>query len=131
MNKVVHFEIPADDVERAQKFYKDLFGWGIEKAGEMPYWMIKTTECDENNMPKEPGSINGGMLKRDEQNDPSGTKPVIVINVPNVEEHCKKVEQAGGKVVMPVMKVGDMGMYARVEDTEKNIIGLWQDLKQH
>ena len=130
MDKVVHFEIPADDVDRAQKFYRDLFGWDIQKAGEMPYWTIKTVETDEKMMPKEVGAINGGMLKRDEENDPSGTKPVIVINVPNVEEHCKKVEEAGGKVVMPVMKVGDMGMYARVEDTEKNIIGLWQDLKK-
>ena len=131
MNKVVHFEIPADDVDRAQKFYKDLFGWDIEKAGEMPYWNIHTVETDDKMMPKEVGAINGGMLKRDEENDPSGTKPVIVINVPNVEEHCKKVENAGGKVVMPTMKVGDMGMYARVQDTENNIIGLWQDLKKH
>jgi len=129
MDKVVHFEIPADDVDRAQKFYKDLFGWDIQKSGEMPYWMIKTVETDEKMMPKEAGAINGGMLQRDEKNDPTGTKPVIVINVSNVEEYCKKVEEAGGKVVMPTMKVGDMGIYARIKDTENNIIGLWQNVK--
>lgn len=129
MNKVVHFEIPADDVNRAQKFYKDLFDWDIQKAGEMPYWMVKTVETDDNMMPKESGAINGGMLKRDEENDPSGSKPVIVIDVPDAEEYCRKVEQAGGKIVLSARKVGDMGTYARVEDTEGNVIGLWQILK--
>lgn len=129
MNKVVHFEIPADNVERAQKFYKSLFKWGIEQFGEMPYWAVRTVEVDEKMMPKEKGAINGGMLIRDEKNDPGSKNPVIVISVPNTEEYCKKVEKAGGKIVLPARKIGDMGMYARVKDTEGNIIGLWQDLK--
>jgi uncharacterized protein len=129
MNKVVHFEIPMDDTERAQKFYKELFGWEIIPAQGMPYWMVHTVACDENMMPKEAGAINGGMLKRDAEKDPSGVHPVIVIKVEDADEHCKKVESAGGKVVMPVVQVGDMGKYARVQDTENNVIGLWQDLK--
>jgi uncharacterized protein len=129
MNKVVHFEIPADNIERAQKFYKELFGWNIEKAGEMPYWIARSGECDENNIPKEAGFINGGMMKRDSEQDPSGTKPVIVIKVEDLDEHLKKIEEAGGKVAMSAIDVGDMGRYARVEDTENNIIGIWQDKK--
>jgi uncharacterized protein len=130
MDKVVHFELPADDTGRAQKFYKDLFGWDIQKAGEMPYWIVHTVETDEKMMPKESGAINGGMLKRDEQNDPGSSNPVLVIKVESTEDYCKKVEAAGGKIVLNTRKVGDMGLYARIKDTEGNVIGLWQDLKK-
>ncbi len=127
MNKVVHFEIPFDDQVRAQKFYQDVFGWQINKFGEMDYWMAMTCDCDQNSMmPKEPGAINGGLLKR----DPTGEHPVIVIDVQNLDEHLTKIESAGGKVVMEKMQVGDFGLYARVEDTEGNVIGVWQALKK-
>jgi hypothetical protein len=130
MNKVVHFEIPVDDIERAQKFYKDLFDWDIEKAGEMPYWHARTGETDDNtHMPKEAGFINGGLMQRDSENDPSGVKPIVVIKVEDLDEHLKKIEEAGGKTVMPAMDIGDVGRYARVEDTEKNVIGIWEDKK--
>lgn len=129
MNKVVHFEIPADNLGRAEKFYKEVFGWGINKVPPMPggdeYLMVTTVETDEKQMPKEAGAINGGLMKR----TPDMKGSVIVINVPNLEEHLKKIEQAGGKVVVPTQKVMDMGLYARVSDTEGNVIGIWQDLK--
>ncbi len=127
MNKVVHFEIPFDDQARAQKFYQDVFSWQINKVGEMDYWMAMTCESDQNlMMPKEPGAINGGLLKR----DPTGEHPVIVIDVQNLDEHLTKIESAGGKVVMKKMQVGDFGLYARVKDTEGNVIGIWQALKK-
>lgn len=125
MNKVVHFEIPADDLDRAKKFYQNIFGWRINDVSQMNYSMVTTVETDEKQMPKEAGAINGGLMKR----QASGESPVIVINVPSVDEYVNKVEQAGGKVAMPKMQVGDMGLYARVADTEGNVIGLWQDLK--
>ena len=58
MDKAVHFEIPADDLERAQKFYKSVFGWKMEQFPEMEYIMIRTTPVDEKHMPVEPGAIN-------------------------------------------------------------------------
>ena len=127
MDKVVHFEIPANDMERAQKFYKSIFGWEINKVPMpgMDYYIVKTVATDEKQMPMEPGAINGGMQKRMVPNE----SPVLVINVPSLDEYLKKVETAGGKIVMPKMQVGDMGLYARVSDTEGNVIGLWQDLK--
>lgn len=85
MDKVVHFELPADNVERAKAFYKNIFGWNIEKAGPMPYWIIHTVAVDEKMMPKESGTINGGMLHRDETNDPGSSKPVLVISVNDVK----------------------------------------------
>lgn len=65
------------------------------------------------------------MLRR----QPGYQAPVIVINVPSIDEYLRKIEKAGGKVVISKMKVGDIGLYARFQDTEGNVIGLWQDLK--
>lgn len=127
MDKVVHFEIPADDLKRAQKFYKEIFNWKINKA-PMPgpeYYMITTVATDEKQMPKEPGAINGGMMKRNAK----GEMPVLVINVPSLDKYLKKITAAGGKVVTPKQQVGDMGLYARITDTEGNVIGIWQNLK--
>ena len=127
MNKVVHFEIPYDDQQRAQKFYQDVFGWQINKFADMDYYLATTCKTDSNTMmPTEPGAINGGLL----QKDPTGGHPVIVIDVPSVEEHLKKIESAGGKIVMPAIQIGDFGLYARVADTEGNVIGIWQLLKK-
>lgn len=126
MNKVVHFEIPFDDQKRAQKFYQDVFGWQINKFEGMDYWIAHTCEVDQKSMmPKETGAINGGLTKRDS----SGPNPVIVIDVPNLDEHIKKIETAGGKLVMPKIQVGEFGLYSRVKDTEGNIIGIWQTIK--
>ncbi len=126
MNKVAHFEIPYDDQQRAQKFYQEVFGWQINKFPDMDYYLVTTTPSDENMRPKEPGAINGGLLKK----DPTGEHPVLVIDVPSIDEHIKKIESAGGKVVMPKMEIGDFGLYARVADTEGNVIGIWQLLKK-
>lgn len=123
MNKVVHFEIPYDNASRAKKFYQDVFGWQVNDMPEMNYSMVMTTPADPNTMmPKEPGAINGGMMQR----DPTSAAPVIVIDVESVDSHLAKIEKAGGKTVMPKIKVGDFGFYARVKDTEGNVIGIWQ-----
>ena len=66
MNSVMWFEVPYDDSDRAQKFYKDTFGWQINKIPDMEYFMAMTTESDPQTMqPKNPGAINGGMFKKD------------------------------------------------------------------
>ena len=127
MNKVVWFEIPFDESERAQKFYKDVFGWQINHFPDMDYYAAITTDTDPKTMePKEPGAINGGLLKRDD----TGKHPVILIEVPSIDEHLKKIEQNGGKTVMPKVTVGNFGLYARVSDTEGNVIGIWEKIKQ-
>lgn len=120
------FEIPYDDSERAQKFYSETFGWQINKLPDMDYHMALTTESDPQTMqPKNPGAINGGMLKK----DPTGENPILVIGVDSVDEHIKKVKEAGGKIIMPKTDIGQFGFYARVSDTEGNVIGIWQSLK--
>lgn len=122
MDKVIHFEIPADNVVRAQDFYKNIFGWKIVEVPGMDYYFVTTVEADQNMVPKEPGAINGGMLKRSVSNE----QPIIVIQVPSIEEYLKKISNNGGKVVLPKMAVGSFGFYARVTDTEGNVIGLWE-----
>lgn len=75
---------------------------------------------------REAGAINGGMMKSENPKE----APAIVIGVSSVDEYIKKAEKSGGTVVMLKMSVGDMGLYARAADTEGNIIGIWQNLKQ-
>ena len=127
MDKVTHFEIPMDDLERAKEFYSKTFGWQIGEVPGMPYWMCNTVECDEKNMPKEMGAINGGMYKRGDQ----GSKtPVVVIDVKDIDASTEKIKENGGEVVMEKTKVGDMGYYLQFKDSESNIMGLWQSLKK-
>ncbi len=126
MDKVVHFEIPADDIERAQKFYSETFGWKMNPVPGMGYTILHTVEVDEKQMPRESGAINGGMMQR----RAPVSSPVVTINVADIDASLKKVEAKGGKIVMEKQKVGDMGYSAYVKDTEGNIIGLWQEIKR-
>ncbi len=121
MNRVVHFEVPAGDLDRAKKFYSNVFGWQIMDMPEMSYVIVTTTDSDEKG-PKNPGAINGGMMKRG-----SIKNPVITIEVPDIDSQLKKIEEAGGKVVAPKIAVGDMGFSAYIMDTEGNVMGLWQN----
>ncbi len=122
MNKVVHFEIPADDTDRAKDFYAKVFGWGIQATPGMPYHLIHTTEVGEDFRPKEPGAINGGMMAR--QDDIRA--PVITIGVDDMAAAVAQIEAAGGRVVRAPFAVGDMGTAGYFEDTEGNVMGLWQ-----
>ena len=123
MDKVVHFEIPADDLTRAKKFYNTVFGWNMNEMPDMEYVMVGTVESNENGMPKEPGAINGGMLERQ---DP--VKSIVVtINVKNIDQAAATIEKNGGKIVRAKMPVGDMGFAAYFKDSEGNVVGLWQN----
>jgi uncharacterized protein len=123
MDRVVHFEIPADNLTRAKKFYNTVFGWNMNEMPEMEYVMVGTTESNENGMPKEPGAINGGMLERQ---DPVKST-VVTINVKNIDQAAAMIEKNGGKIVRPKMPVGDMGFAAYFKDSEGNVVGLWQN----
>lgn len=126
MNSIVHFEIPADDVERARRFYSQAFGWEIQGLPEMGYNLVFTTPIDEGTrMPKSPGAINGGMLAK----NPVIDRVVITINVTDIEAAIEQLTAAGGSLVKEPLKVGDMGLAAYFNDTEGNLMGLWQSLR--
>ncbi len=120
MFSVVHFEIPADDVERAKKFYGKLFGWKIEKfTGPTPmeYWEI-ATGAEKGEM----GLTGGGMMKRQAPEQ----QITIYINVPSIDEYVNKVTKLGGKVCFPKTAVPEMGYFAVCLDPENNGFGIWE-----
>lgn len=124
--QVVHFEIPVDDPERAQSFYRDVFGWRMDPMPDMSYTMVTTAAVDEQGMPTEPGAINGGMVVRTQP----VTSPVVVINVDSVDDALAQVERLGGAVLRAKSPVGDMGYSAYFTDPEGNTIGLWETAAQ-
>ncbi len=123
--KVVHFEIPFDDGDRAGSFYQQAFGWQTMAMPEMQYTMVMTGPTDPEKGPSEPGFINGGMFQRSEQFP--GKAPNLVIDVPSVEQALREVEAAGGKTVTERTPVGDMGFTGYFTDTEGNLVGLWEN----
>jgi predicted enzyme related to lactoylglutathione lyase len=125
MDRVVHFEIPATDMKRANKFYRSIFGWKLEKVPKMEYYMATTVPSGKNRMPKESGAINGALMEKT-----NAKTPVLVIDVPSLDKYLKKIEKAGGKIVMKKQEVMGMGLYARILDTEGNLIGVWETIKK-
>lgn len=128
-NPIVHFEIPADDVERAVTFYTTVFDWKIEKfdmpsdgsTGGEPYYMVRTTEIDADNMAKTPGAINGGLMKRQQP----GQAFMNYISVTSIDESLATITKFGGTSIMPRTAIGpEMGWVAIFRDTEGNLMGL-------
>jgi len=120
--RVVHFEVPYSDGDRARAFYAEAFGWNVMVMPELSYTMASTGPVDEQAMPTEAGFINGGMFERTE----ALRGPMITIDVDDLDAALKTVESLGGKQVGEKLPVGDMGFAAYFEDTEGNILGLWQ-----
>ena len=121
---VIHFEIPADDQERARNFYNQALGWRIDPMPEMDYNVVITTPMDEQTgRPTEPGAINGGMMAREGEL----TSPVITVDVEDIDAALAKIEGLGGSIVQAKQPVMDMGFAAYFRDPEGNILGLWQN----
>jgi predicted enzyme related to lactoylglutathione lyase len=126
--RVVHFELPADNVERAKNFYQKAFGWDISQFPGMEYHMVNTAEVDQQTrQPKIPGGINGGMAKR---NGDTNKNTVITIDTTDIDATLKNIERLGGKTVQKKQPVADMGFTAYFKDTEGNVIGLWQSARR-
>lgn len=108
-------------MERARKFYTDLFGWKIEKMDDpsntMEYWFINTSNDKDNK------GVGGGMMKRQ---DPQQQGVTNYIDVDSVEEYSAKIEKLGGKIIVPKMAVVGMGYFAVCLDTENNKFGIWE-----
>ena len=124
MGQVVHFEIPAEDLSRAKEFYRSTFGWELDtmQMGEGEYTSVRTTPVGENQMPTEPGAINGGMMQRSAQTP----APVITIAVESIDATIKDIESGGGSTVQPRTPIPGMGAFAYFKDPEGNVMGLWE-----
>ena len=120
MNRPVHFEIHAENPERAIKFYTELFGWSFTQWGTEKYWLVKTGE------PAMRG-IDGGLLPR------RGPGPVemaamnayvCTIDVADVDPMVKRATESGGSVALPKMAIPTVGWLAYCKDTEGNVFGM-------
>ncbi len=118
--RVVHFEIPFDDGDRAGAFYHNAFGWDVTPMPEMSYTMVSTGPTGDQG-PSEPGYIGGGMMSRDEL----FRGPIVTVAVDDVDSALAKVEEQGGKIVRPRQDIGEMGSIAYFTDPEGNLMGLW------
>lgn len=121
MGRVIHFEIHAEDPERAVGFYTSLFNWEFSKwDGPMDYWLIKTGPDGQ------PG-INGGMVLRKGIIDGQAVIAyVCTIDVANLDQLIKTVPTKGGQIVHPKMPIPGIGWLAYAKDTEGNIFGMMQ-----
>ena len=114
MPRPTHFEIPAENPERAMQFYSSVLGWKFNKwPGPVDYWLISTGD------PGEPG-IDGGLMQRRDPNQPC----VNTVRVTNVDESLAAVAQAGGVCVVPKMAIPGVGWLAYCKDTEGHIFGI-------
>lgn len=121
-NRVIHFEIQADDVARAKKFYEDAFGWEISQmmtveTGGMDYWGLKTGEDGT------PG-INGGLYQR-----PADNKLFTydcTLSVDDIDKAIEDVKKSGGQIHGEKMEIPGVGWFAHGTDTEGNKFGLMQ-----
>lgn len=120
MSAIVHFDVPAEDVERAKKFYAALFDWKYQSFPEMQYNLITTTNLDGT-----PG-VGGGLGKR---MDPS-QRMTNYFGVPSIDTAMKQVSELGGKLISGKMAVPGMGFLANCMDTEGNAFGLWEENAQ-
>ncbi|WKG04979.1 VOC family protein [Mycolicibacterium sp. HK-90] len=122
--RVVHFEVPFSDGERAKNFYREVFGWQVNEYPEMDYTGVATGPVAETGMPAEPGYIGGGMFERRPEY-PKG--PVITIDVPSIDEALSTIRSKGGEQVGEKIAVGEMGFAAYFTDPEGNVLGLWEN----
>ncbi|NYT01850.1 MAG: VOC family protein [Methanosarcinales archaeon] len=115
MNRVVHFEIHADQPERAAQFYSRVFGWKIQKwEGPVDYWLASTGEGQ---------GIDGAIKWRAEPH----LSTVNTIQVPSVEEFISRIEECGGKALTPRMTIPGIGYHSFCQDTEGTVFGIMEE----
>lgn len=128
MNPVVHFEMPAEDMERMKKFYSGTFGWKMMDMGEQygGYIVAQTDETDAQGMLKQTNRINGGFYKKGKD----GTIPHVVIAVDDIKSKVDEVKNAGGNVEGEPQNIPGIGDFVMFTDTEGNRVGMLQPKTQ-
>jgi predicted enzyme related to lactoylglutathione lyase len=123
---LIHFEIPAVNVEKLKQFYEEVFGWKIlQYSGPIDYWLIQTVPVDANGMLLRPG-VNGGMYKKQQ----SDIKPINYFAVESINDYLAKIQKLGGKVISPKQEVPDIGWVAAAMDPEGNQFALIEPMQK-
>jgi hypothetical protein len=126
MNPVVHFEMPYENQKRLSKFYETVFGWQMQYMPKMGSYVLATTSpTDDKGMHKKKGAINGGFFPKGDY----GTKPHLVIEVDDLQEHMGVVKKGGGKVLGEPMDIPGVGKFVMCVDTEGNRVGMLQAIE--
>jgi len=130
MNPVVHFEMASEDAHRMAEFYSKAFGWQTQMLGEDMgnYTLVTTGETDNNGMPKNLGTINGGFYPK-KQDDPA-QHPNIVIAVEDINESMKNIIDLGGRILGEPVDIPGYGTSVSFYDTEGNRVSVIQPLKE-
>ena len=114
-SRIVHFEIPVENPERAVQFYSDAFGWRIQKwDGPQDYWLVDTGDG-------EPG-INGGIMRR----TPPFDRVVNTVNVDDIDAATARVKDLGATLVGEKLTIPDIGYLQYAQDPGGNIFGMMQ-----
>lgn len=122
-SRVVHFELPVTDPERARRFYENVFGWEISTIPDIAYTAVTTGPTHEDGPLLEPGFVNGGLLPRC---DAASDSALVVVDVADILTTLGLVAALGGTPLVAKTPVADIGFSASFEDCEGNVVGLWQ-----
>ena len=120
MPKIVHFELPFDDAERANRFYGDVFGWQSSKWDGPEEYYLQDTGGDD-----EPYGIGGALIGRGSALNDGGT--LVVIGVDDLDAYTEKVAAAGCEIVTPRTAIPGVGWFVNFRDTEGNVVGMFED----
>ena len=124
MNRVVHFEMPAEDRDRVSRFYSGVFGWQMQQMGpEMGNYIMATTTESDDSGPKQAGAINGGFFDKSGGQAPI---PSVVIEVDDIASHMQKVRDAGGTIQGEPQDIPGVGQWVVFTDTEGNAVSMLQ-----
>lgn len=115
MSKIVHFELPVDDPQRAAVFYHDVLGWEVSRFAEEPYWLVRAGEDEEL-------GANGALVAREELHH----SPVLIAGVTDIDDVLSRARKCGGEVAQGKQPIPGMGWSAYVRDPEGNTIGFFQ-----
>lgn len=119
MGRVVHFEIPAGDPDRAERFYREVFGWEIQSPAEAPDYRLVRTGA-----PEQPG-IDGAITRTDGQPAGDGIHAfVCTVQVDDVQDTGARVIAAGGQQVARPRPIPGVGTHASFRDSEGNVFGV-------
>ncbi len=116
-HKIIHFEIPVENPEKAMKFYSEALEWTFERwEGPIPYWFTKSG-------PKSKPGIEGAIAQKESDED-------IVVNTIGVDDInivVKKIKKNGGTITNEVHAIPGVGWLAYFKDPDGNLFGIMQD----
>ncbi|WP_426166924.1 VOC family protein [Sandarakinorhabdus sp. DWP1-3-1] len=118
-NPVFHFEIPVEDMDRAQAFYEDVFRYRLTRQ--------KVDGYDMAFFPRADGAAGAsGALAKGDVYTPSRAGTLVYFDVPDIDTVLKRAQQRGAKVLYAKKDIGEAGFVAEFADSEGNRVALSQ-----